>query len=301
MASPTDDKLQTIAVTAGVQNFTAGFAGTPYTAKNTGDSSIFYRQKDPAITFAGTAAVLKATPFFMAELKPGKLFYVEGATVAVVCATGKTSTLSVSPYQAGSDTTSDLQIERYLHIDLLDGADIANWDFVGVHADQEAIASSVVHIPHEDKTTSIEIDKSAATEAAGYIAKTIAVNAGDFMGPTLIEWAVKTTDWSNIAYVVLRLGTSSAHYAEWLIDPEAFSTTAWTRIASTLTEATQTGNGLDMSNITYLALGIQMDGVQATAAAIQFEEVRVISAPTGSLSAPISVEAGNVANTVRMA
>lgn len=300
MANPRDDKLQTIAVVAEAQAVTIGHTGTGYTVKNTGRNSIFYRKNDLAVTFAGTAAVLTADPFFMAELKPGKILFAHNETIAVVCATGQVSTLSVSPYQAGSDTIENLQIERHLEIEDVNGADIADWD---KDSDLAALASSVKHIPHNDHTTSIQIEKTATAGATALMSRAdINVDASAFEGPIDVSWAVNGTNWTGVAYVVLRLGTTASHYNEWKFDPEDFATDKWTKLSSAFIDSTQTGNGLNMAAITYIALGVQMDtSGTTTAAAIQFDFVHFLSAPFFTPGTAIVVDAGNVANTVRVA
>jgi len=150
-------------------------------------------------------------------------------------------------------------------------------------------------------TTSIEIDKTGTTAATVLMAKIIAVNASAFEGPLQLAWGVCAADWTNVAYVINRLGTDASNYNEWKLDPADFSTTGWTRIASSFIESTQTGNGLNMSDITYLALGVQMDGAaNTTAAPIQFDFVHLLSAPFATPGSAITVDAGNVANVVRM-
>lgn len=293
-----------------------------FTFLNDGGGSVFVRQQDGGRTFAGTAAEINALGG--GEIKAGGNLTVKGVAWDYVCGsdTGLTATVRVLPGVVGSNFYADvnmganvglldtaeneidpaiksIQLERHLEIEGVNGADILDWD---KHVDLATLASSVLHIPHNDHTTSIQIEKTGATVKTALMSRDdIAVDASGFEGPLQLSWAVRGTNWTGVDYIVLRIGTGASHYMEWKVDPADFSTTNWVKLASAFIDATQTGTGLDMSAITYIALGVEMSAAgTATAAAIQFDFVHFLSAPYATPSTAIVIDVGNVSNTVRV-
>ena len=215
---------------------------------------------------------------------------IEAANTARTTATKVLATQNVDAFgevMAAADLVSvrDTNIERYLEIDEVEGSDIGNWV---AGTDVANIALSTEHIPHEGKADCIEMDKTGGTQTTAIMSKTIAVDGSAFEGPTLLEMAVKHGNYTNVASIICRLGTDGSNYHEYAIDPVDFATGEWVRIEFNVWAGLQTGTGLDMSTITYIALGVVMDAAANTIADVQFEEVRFLSAPAVS-SAPVAI------------
>ncbi len=193
---------------------------------------------------------------------------------------------------------ADTQIERYFEVDEVSGADIGDWV---AGTDVANIASSTAHIPHETKTTCIEMDKTGGTQVLAIMSRVLAsLDATAFEGTTVIEWAVKHDNYTNVALINLRVGTDASNYHEWTIDPENFELSAWNRIMSPVHAGLQVGTGLDMADIDYIALGVTMDAAANTVADVQFEEVRLLSAPVSTPGSALTIDPGDVGNTVRV-
>lgn len=196
------------------------------------------------------------------------------------------------------ETSTALQIERYLEVHILNGADAGNWV---AGTDAANVESSTQHIPHSGKLTCIEMDKTGGTQVEAIMSRVIAsVDASAFQGPVLLEWAVKHGNYTNVANIILRVGTDANNYHEWKIDPVDFETSQWVEIGSVLHHGIQTGTGLDMSDIDYLALGVEMDAAANTIADVQFEAVTIVSAPITTSGVAVTVDPGDIGNTVRV-
>ena len=223
-----------------------------------------------------------------------------GATGDAAVAAGASGTVSAKMRRLTTDTDAIVatNIERYLEVDEVRGSDIGNWV---AGTDVANIESTPQHIPHEDKTASIEMDKTGGTVTVALMSKTIVIDASAYEGPTILEWAVKHGNYTNVAKIVLRIGTDSSNYHEYSIDPVDFSLGVWSRIASPLSQAaSQTGTGLNMSNIDYLALGVEMDAAANTIADVQFDEVRFLSAPESTAAPVADVTSIDIGATVRV-
>ena len=97
-----------------------------------------------------------------------------------------------------------------------------------------------------------------------------------------IEVAINV-DITLVDAAFIRIGTDSSNYSEWLVDDTDITTQVWdlTRIPL-FTGATDggavTGDGWDMSAITYISVGLNFDLETNTLAAILFDHVAVVGA-----------------------
>lgn len=181
-----------------------------------------------------------------------------------------------------------------IHIDIDDMDTVASWV---AGNDASGITQEAPHIAHHSTVTSLSLDKSGATEVDGFYGKTItAVDASVLSGDALVTWFVKRSSWpSDLALVAVRLGTDSSNYNQYGIDPTDFSTTLWNHITMPLHEGVQTGTGLNLAAITYVAFGVVMDAVNDTITEVFFNELDLHSINVAEL------QSGDVtANTVRV-
>lgn len=195
--------------------------------------------------------------------------------------------------QASSDKIRDdialmklTQIERYLEIEELNSTD--SWVAIG---EGTGIVTSTIHVPHQGNSVSLEMDKSTTGSTTGGYGKTISIDASNFPGPSILNWHIYNTDFAtpNLDYAFLRLGTDLNNYVEYQIAQDDLISGHWNTISRLLTDyISQTGTGLDLSAITYIAFGVVMDGAGDTIADVLFDEVHILSAPH---TVPIAGEA----------
>lgn len=306
---------QELAVTATHQDVNIPESLRHYTLVNDGTASIFFRQKDDGKTFEGTPSELKA--LFGCEIKAGNGILLDPPVTRfeLVCATGLTATTRLMPgrlvtqynttvnadVDIGSvnllnkadeeidPATEGLQIERYADIDEMNDASSWTKDGTGVTATPADDATAFV--PHEDITKSIKFSKSSAN-GDGFLAKTIdSLDLSAWGGAFVLEASVKHADYADMTYFYIRMGTDASNYHEWRTLTAELTAAIWQPLNWGPSEAYQTGTGCDMSAITYLAVGVEMDGTQALAD-INVGEIRIYSAPhtTTVLTAEITSE-----------
>ncbi len=163
-------------------------------------------------------------------------------------------------------------------------------------ADAAAAATSTTHSAVYDSALSLNCTKSAGTVTEASYGKTItSIDGAALSGAGLVEVYVKHVNFTNVGAIFVRLGTSASHYNEYSIDPNEFSTSLWNHVSFSLHSGAQTGTGLDLSAITYVAFGVTMDAAGNTVTAVLFDEIGLHSINAAELSIT-----GNVANTVRV-
>ena len=110
---------------------------------------------------------------------------------------------------------------------------------------------------------------------AAVIDQTISsVDLGDVSPHDLIQTIVYIPDLTDVAYVLIRLGTSDSAYNEWRIPDSALTAATFETLIFTLgnvSHAGITGNGWDPSAITYIAVGVQFDGEDDALVGIIFD------------------------------
>ncbi len=180
-----------------------------------------------------------------------------------------------------------------VHIEVDDLDAIASW---AASTDASGIAQETIHVPDHSLANSLSFDKAAGTVVEASYGKTIdSTDASVLGGDALITWFVKHGDFTNVASVFIRLGTDASNYNQYGMDPVDFSTTLWNHITMPLHEGVQTGTGLNLSAITYVAFGVIMDAAGNTIADVFFNDVELHSINVSEL------QTGDVtANAVRV-
>ena len=181
--------------------------------------------------------------------------------------------------------------ELHVNLDNLDAT--ASW---AASTDATGITQETDHVAAHDITNSLSMDKSA-TVAEGSYGKTItSVDASVMAGDAVITFYVKHINFTNVANVFVRIGSSDANYEQYQVDPAEFSLTLWNHVTVPLHNGIQSGTGTDLSAITYIAFGVLMDGTQALTE-IFFNDLEIHSVA----AAEFQVTAGDVtSNTVRV-
>ena len=197
------------------------------------------------------------------------------------------------------DAIEEITIERYLEIERF----VATTGFAGTTADVAGIATTTTHVPHEDKLLSITFDKSGATVTEGGIAKTLssAVNASDFEATSLICYNIYLSSIANVSYTFIRIGTSASHYTEYRASVNNLTAATFNRIVHQNHQFTsQTGNGCNLSAITYIAIGVVMGAAANTLAGIIVDYANLASIPNVAADMNLTVISDVSAASVRV-
>lgn len=137
---------------------------------------------------------------------------------------------------------------------------------------------------------SVEFDKvnGAANTVFGAVTKTLtSVDLSRFDLHSEIEFSIRLTSLTDVNYVFVRLGTSSAHYNEWRV-PVGSLTTGWqvVRMPIGASSTGNTGNGWTQTAVTYAVIGVAFNLETNTLADIRVNHLSIRQAPsvTGSLA-----------------
>lgn len=134
-------------------------------------------------------------------------------------------------------------------------------------AGADNLATNVDH--RGQGTVSLEFDKIAGDTTA-MISKTIAsFDMGEYSMHAIGHMHCYLSDLTNVDYVFVRLGTDSTNYWQWDFDGALFEN-GWSDINTPIGDATsQTGNGANLSAITWIAFGVVFDAAANTLADIR--------------------------------
>ena len=181
-----------------------------------------------------------------------------------------------------------------VHITIDDINATADW---AASTDASDLTLEGDHVPAHDVTNSLSFDKDGVTVVDAFYGKTIsAANASELSDDGVVNFAVRHTNYTNVAYIFIRLGSDAGNYHEFRFDPVDFSTTLWEHLAIPFHDGLQTGTGLDLSDITYVAFGVTMDAAANTILNVFFNHLHAHSVNLAELS----VSSESTANTVRV-
>ena len=111
---------------------------------------------------------------------------------------------------------------------------------------------------------------------AAVIDQTItAVDLGKPSPHDLLQTVVYIPDLTDVAYVLVRVGTNDTNYNEWRIPDSALTAATFETLIFNIGDAAHagiTGNGWNPGVITYIALGVQFDGEDDALVGIIFDE-----------------------------
>ena len=142
---------------------------------------------------------------------------------------------------------------------------------------------------------SIEFDKKDGTDdltcAGAY--KEISATSGRLVSTNFWEGDYSLQDdiclafyvgaLTNIASAFVRLGTSVSHYFEWRFHDSQMSATSWNIMSCKIGNCVQVGNGADLTNIVYLAVGVNFDAAGDALADIGMNQIYLEKTSSGTL------------------
>lgn len=129
-------------------------------------------------------------------------------------------------------------------------------------AGADNLATSVEH--RGEGNYSLEFDKIAG-DATAMISKTIdSFDMSAYSIHAIGVTHVYISDLTNVDYAFVRIGTDASNYCQWNFDG-GLLTAGWNKLNEGVsTPTSQTGNGYDLSAITYLAFGVVFDAAANT-------------------------------------
>lgn len=185
----------------------------------------------------------------------------------------------------GIDGRGGLSYKKIVNVDddgrmvgrqkIIDGCD-ATTGWACINDDCSGLSTD---LDHTMGTTSLEIDKvdGTANTVFGVIQKTL--TSLDLS--TLVEnggmlmYSLNVSDTTDIAYCLIRLGTSASHYNEWRVDDSQL-VTGWQTLRFNVdrpSTAGATGNGWNPTAVTYIAIGCAFDLETDALADMRFDHI----------------------------
>lgn len=139
---------------------------------------------------------------------------------------------------------------------------------------------------HREGSASISFDKSGTTTTVGQISKTLdsdrPLNLTDFANALLRLW-INVSSVTNIASVQFLIGTSASHHNVYTYDDDELKAGEWNMIEFDIDNpASLTGNGADLSAVTYFAVKVNFDATANTLTDILVDSISIRSRPDTS-------------------
>jgi len=199
--------------------------------------------------------------------------------------------------EATQQEVLDTQIERYLELDRCTA--IAGWSAI---LDAAAIATTINHVPHEDKMLSLTFNKAGGTNVVSGIQKTLAtIDASAFEGQTLMTGRIYFTSLTDVDYAFLRLGTDNSNYAEWRAGADLLTAGVFNHVQTEAHQLTSNvGTGCNFSAITYVAFGFATNLAADTLNGTILDYLNLLSLPSVNAAIGVDVIAGNTPASVRV-
>lgn len=169
----------------------------------------------------------------------------------------------------------------------------ASW---AASTDATGIAQESDNVPSHATTTSLSIDKTGTSETEGSYGKTLGatINGTALSTNAVVSFYVRHASWTTIGAVFVRIGTDASNYMEYSIDPSDFSTSLWSNVVIALHEGLQTGTGLDLANIDYVAFGVTMGAAGNTTTNVFFNSLELHSVTSAELALTSDVTSPSV-------
>lgn len=102
-------------------------------------------------------------------------------------------------------------------------------------------------------------DGAANTKLAG-ASRAVSVNLADYCEPhDTIVWPMIASALTNVAYAFCRVGTDASNYTEFRYADSSMTAGRWNLCKSKIGEGYVTGNGGNLSAVTYVAVGLAFD------------------------------------------
>ena len=148
------------------------------------------------------------------------------------------------------------------------------WTVLG--NDTVNLATTTKHVMGTAALTFDKVNGAANTIFAG-IQKTLSsTDLGDISPHDVLQGSFYFSALTDVSYAFLRLGTDSTNYNEWRLDASVLTAGIFETGALTIGDADYTGitgNGIDSSAITYIAVGAAFNAETDTLSGIIFDQV----------------------------
>jgi len=169
----------------------------------------------------------------------------------------------------------------------------ATTDWAVLGNDTVNLATTLNHI---HGTAALKFDKANGDDNTIFagIEKTItSVDATDHTNHGVIQVPFYVSSIAQVAYVFIRIGTSSSHYNEWRIDDDDITAGIWSPGSVNISSPDvngSTGNGWNPAAVTYIAVGVAFDNQINTLEDIRFDELALHTSlhTLASLSSEVS-------------
>ena len=149
----------------------------------------------------------------------------------------------------------------------------AGWAALGLET--ESLATSVEHIVGTTSLSFAKVDAAPTTKIGG-IYRGISWDLTGIGAKDKILAYYHMPGVTNIDYAFLRLGTDVSHLVEYQMADGAMDDGAWNAFEVTVDGyTTQTGNGIDWSAVTYIAVGFMFDLEAHALAALLWNSVAI--------------------------
>lgn len=172
------------------------------------------------------------------------------------------------------DSLGSLHVNAEAHhiFDELDST--TGWTVLG--NDTANLATTKKHVMGTDALTFDKVNGAANTVFAG-IQKTLTTTDLGAVSPhDILQGSFYIPDLTDVDYLFLRLGTDSSNYNEWRIDSQNVTAGIFETGALTIGDADYngiTGNGMDATAITYIAVGAAFNTETDTLAGLIFDQL----------------------------
>ena len=133
---------------------------------------------------------------------------------------------------------------------------------------------------------------------------------GERAGEMELAARVYLSDLTDVANVHLRIGKSASHYAEYTFSDTALAaiSTAWKHLSADIMAPTsETGEGLDTNEISWVQVAVEFDNASDTLADIRLDDVRfqesgsTTATVTGTVTVTGTTDVDPVANSIGLA
>lgn len=191
------------------------------------------------------------------------------------------------------DESNRAKVLDQVHIAIDQLSATASW---AASTDAAGIAQESDHVPTHGVTNSLSIDKTGTSVPEASYGKTLGatVDGSVLGGDSTATFYVRHANYTNVNAVFIRIGTDASNYMEFAVDPSELSTTLWSQIVVPLHEGTQTGTGLDLANIDYVAFGVTMTANGNTISDVFFNAIELHSVGATELTVTSDVTSSNV-------
>ncbi len=154
-----------------------------------------------------------------------------------------------------------------------DGSDVTPW--TALNADTTVLVDDVDHVLGSG---AISFNKSGTVGTVGGIERSgLALDLSEAGASALLELVMDVPDLTNVASVHVRLGADDTNYAQFeFADSEFTAGDVWDRVTKEIaaqSKANQGLNGLDLTNVEYIAILVNFDLAANTLTDILFDSL----------------------------